>query len=181
MLDVLEREVCSSLLAPIEFETDDYSAHLQTANFTLVDRTVALAVVLHGTHGLELRSWIDDRPVMYKMVNNVRLSTLSLFSMLTRCIQLLKYLRSERAVYHLRAVNLIWALEGATERPHVESIIARSLTSPERGNVQEAFEAFGVLWRLTGSLLRRSRMDEFGLSDLQRITCFQDSDSGSLS
>lgn len=71
---------------------------------------------------------------MYKMIN-----------------RLLNYLRPDCAVYHVRAVNLIWSLEGATKRSRVESILAQAMTSPESRKEQEAYEAFGVLWRLTGS------------------------------
>ena len=37
------------------------------------------------------------------------------------------------------------------KRPYVESILAQSLTSPESRNDIGAYEAFGVLWRLTGT------------------------------
>ncbi|RDB28675.1 Protein dopey [Hypsizygus marmoreus] len=104
----------------------------ESANFTTVDRTVSLIVVLHQTQGLEPRPSVDDRPTMSKMVN-----------------KLLKYLRADCAVYHVRAVNLIWSLEAATQHPHVESILAQTLTSPESRNIHESYEAFGVLWRLT--------------------------------
>jgi hypothetical protein len=70
---------------------------------------------------------------MYKMVN-----------------KLMKYLHSDCAVYHVRAVNLIWSLEAATKRSHVESILSQTMTSPESRNIHESYEAFGVLWRLTG-------------------------------
>ncbi|TDL20873.1 hypothetical protein BD410DRAFT_899170 [Rickenella mellea] len=40
-------------------------------------------------------------------------------------------------------------LKSCTARHHVESIIAQSLTSPDPDSVHEAFETFGVLWRLT--------------------------------
>lgn len=106
---------------------------MQTANFTLVDRIVSLVVVLHQTKRLEPSITIDDRRTMYKMVH-----------------KLLQYLRSNYAVYHVRAVNLIWSLEASTTRPHVESIVAQMMTSPESRNIHESYEAFGVLWRLTG-------------------------------
>ncbi len=35
-------------------------------------------------------------------------------------------------------------------KPHVELIVAQTLNSPEFRNVSEAYEAFGVLWRLSG-------------------------------
>jgi hypothetical protein len=65
--------------------------------------------------------------------------------------KLLHYLRAEYTTYHVRAVNLIWSLESSVKKPDVESILAQSMTSPESRNVSEAYEAFGVLWRLTGT------------------------------
>lgn len=86
---------------------------------------------------MEPKVHIDERPTMYKMVT-----------------KLLRYLRSDCAAYHVRAVNLIWALEAATKRSHVESILAQTMNSPESRNVQESYEAFGVLWRLTGLIVK---------------------------
>jgi hypothetical protein len=82
---------------------------------------------------LEPELSVDERSIMTKMV-----------------IKLLKYLRPNCGVYHVRAVSLIWSLEALTKRSHVESIVAQTMTSPELRNVQESYEAFGVLWRLTG-------------------------------
>ncbi|KAJ7665387.1 Dopey, N-terminal-domain-containing protein [Mycena polygramma] len=113
----------SAVLATLEHDS---------CNFTLVDRTISLIVALHGNPNLLPRLLVDERSIMYKMVN-----------------RLLKYLRPNFTVYHVRSVNLIWALESATSRCHVESILAQTMNSPESRNVQEAFEAFGVLWRLS--------------------------------
>ncbi|KAJ8084790.1 hypothetical protein PM082_003567 [Marasmius tenuissimus] len=104
----------------------------ESANFTVVDRVVSLIVALHQTKGVEPNFSIDDRTTMSKMVT-----------------RLMRYMRPNHAAYHMRAVNLIWSLEASTVRPHVESILAQSLASPESRNVQEAYESFGVLWRLT--------------------------------
>jgi len=64
--------------------------------------------------------------------------------------QLLRYLRPEYAVYHVRGVNLVWQLENAGPRSHVEAVLSQSLASPQSRNNHGAYEAFGVLWRLTG-------------------------------
>jgi hypothetical protein len=64
--------------------------------------------------------------------------------------KLLYYLRPEYTTYHVRAVNLVWSLESSARKPYVESIIAQSMISPESRSVSKAYEAFGVLWRLTG-------------------------------
>jgi hypothetical protein len=101
-----------------------------------VDRAIGLVVALHQTTALEPNISVDERKVMVMMIS-----------------QLLKYLRPDCAVYHVRAVNLIWALDALTKRSHVESILAKTMTSQESYNVQEAYEAFGVLWRLTGQCL----------------------------
>jgi hypothetical protein len=69
--------------------------------------------------------------------------------------QLFEYLRPNCAVYHVRAVNLVWSLEASTSHPHAESIIAQSMASPESRNAHDAYEAFGVLWRLTGQITGR--------------------------
>ncbi|KAJ7750196.1 Dopey, N-terminal-domain-containing protein [Mycena metata] len=113
----------SSVLATLEHET---------GNFTMVDRTISLIVALHETPSLLPRLLVDERSTIYKMVN-----------------RLLKYLRPHFSVYHVRAVTLIWSLANATSRSHVESILAQTMNSPESRNVQEGYEAFGVLWRLT--------------------------------
>ncbi|KAG7099897.1 hypothetical protein E1B28_001698 [Marasmius oreades] len=104
----------------------------ESANFTVVDRIVSLIVALQQTQGLEPNFSIDERATMSKMVT-----------------RLMYYLRPDCAAYHLRAVNLVWALEASIPRPHVESILAQSMASPESRNVQETYESFGVLWRLT--------------------------------
>ncbi|KAF7302659.1 Dopey-N domain-containing protein [Mycena chlorophos] len=116
-------EWLSSVLATLENEN---------CNFTVVDRAISLIVALHATPTLAPRLLVDDRPTMYKMVT-----------------RLLKYLSPNLTVYHARSVNLIWSLEKATRRSHVESVLAQAMTSPESRNVQDAYEAFGVLWRLT--------------------------------
>ncbi|KAF7303085.1 Dopey-N domain-containing protein [Mycena kentingensis (nom. inval.)] len=104
----------------------------EACNFTIVDRAISLIVSLHATPALLPQLLVDDRPTMYKMVT-----------------RLLKYLRPNLTVYHARSVTLLWSLEQATSRSHVESILAQTMTSPESRNVQDAYEAFGVLWRLT--------------------------------
>ncbi|KAJ7204429.1 Dopey, N-terminal-domain-containing protein [Mycena pura] len=104
----------------------------ESCNFTVVDRAISLIVALHATPNLLPRLLVDERPIIHKMITG-----------------LLKYLRPNLTVYHVRSVNLIWALEKATSRSHVESILAQTMTSPESRNLPDAYEAFGVLWRLT--------------------------------
>ena len=109
----------------------------------MVDSAVTLIVALHQSKFLEPALDIDDRGTMSQMVN-----------------KLLHYLQPMFAVYHVRAISLIWSLQEATTKPHVESVLAQTLNSPEYRNVQEAYEAFGVLWRLSGMIFVWQRTKE---------------------
>ncbi|KAG2138725.1 Dopey, N-terminal-domain-containing protein [Suillus bovinus] len=105
---------------------------LEAVSFTLVDQVVSLILSLHGAQKLSPKLSMDKRPVVSCMVK-----------------KLFRYLHQDLATCHVRAVSLIWSIE-STSRPHeVESIIAQSMCSPESRNVYEAYEAFGVLWRLS--------------------------------
>lgn len=61
---------------------------------------------------------------------------------------LFRYLRADAALYHTRAVELIWELNQLAEVHTLESVIARRMNSVTQR--KEAFEAFGVLWRHSG-------------------------------
>lgn len=106
---------------------------LKTSTFTTVDRLITSTITLQQSQYLEPKLDFNERSTMSKMIAT-----------------LLKYLHPDFAGYHVRAVNLIWSLQASTTRSHVESIVAQSMTSPKSGNVSEAYEAFGVIWRLTG-------------------------------
>ena len=95
----------------------------------MVDRAISLIVALHATPNLLPRLLVDEPPIIHKMVTG-----------------LLKYLRPNLTVYHVRSVNLIWALEKATSRSHVESILARTMTSPESRNLPDAYDPLAVDW-----------------------------------
>ncbi|KAF8588312.1 hypothetical protein K439DRAFT_1629769 [Ramaria rubella] len=111
-------------------------ATLTQTSFAVTDRVVSTVVTLGGSIGVQPRLFFDNRPTMAKMVN-----------------ALFYFLGVDYAPYHARAVQLIWIFENATTHYHVESIIAQSLTSSESRNIHEAYEAFGVLWRLTDDTL----------------------------
>lgn len=64
--------------------------------------------------------------------------------------KLLAFLRPQWVPYHVRAVQLIWSLEANTLFGHVEAVIARSLLDDDGRPQLPYFDAFGVLWRLTG-------------------------------
>lgn len=97
---------------------------------------ISLAVALHGNQFLEPRLTIDERPILDKMIN-----------------RLLRYLQPTQSAYHVRAVNLIWSLESSTTHSHIESILAQCMASPKPNAFPDGYEAFGVLWRLTGKLI----------------------------
>lgn len=129
-----------------------HSNFTQAVTFTTVDRLISLFVSLSRNQFLDPNLVINERAIMFKMVD-----------------KLLKYLHSNLTVYHVRAVNLIWSLQASTTRTYVESIIAQSITSAESPKVSEAYEAFGVLWRLSGELNLFRRMS-FLMSSGKRIT-----------
>ncbi|KAF8167553.1 Dopey, N-terminal-domain-containing protein [Crassisporium funariophilum] len=108
----------------------------ETATFATVDRIISLSIVLHRNQFIQPRLVIDERPVLHCMVR-----------------KLLQYLRSDCSAYHVRAVNMIWSLETSTAHSHVESILAQSMTSPISRDDSEAYECFGILWRLTEDTL----------------------------
>jgi len=64
--------------------------------------------------------------------------------------KLLNYLQSNYSAYHVRATSLIWELDSLSTASHVEAIVARSLTDSDE-DLAEAYECFGVFWRLSGS------------------------------
>ncbi|KAG8881950.1 hypothetical protein FRB98_004046 [Tulasnella sp. 332] len=108
----------------------------QDLKFSIVDEVISSAVAFSQAKHMAPRPAIDNRAVLSKMVTI-----------------LLHYLRPQYVPYHFRAVQLIWALEFGTCHHHLESILANSLTEFEHGQRLEAFEAFGVLWRLTDDSL----------------------------
>ncbi|KAG8710253.1 hypothetical protein FRC11_004702, partial [Ceratobasidium sp. 423] len=65
---------------------------------------------------------------------------------------LLGYLRPEYTPYHVRAVQLLWDLQAIATHHEFESIIAETMSSQKLGQ-SAAYEAFGVLWRLTDDSL----------------------------
>ncbi|ORY25817.1 Dopey, N-terminal-domain-containing protein [Naematelia encephala] len=60
---------------------------------------------------------------------------------------LFRYLRPEAAPYHVRAVELLWDYNQLAEIHTLENVIARRMSA--RIGKAEAFDAFGVLWKLT--------------------------------
>lgn len=104
----------------------------ESVTFTVVDRVVTLVAALSRSQLLEPRLDINNRTSMRKMVT-----------------KLLQYLKTDTTAYHARAVHLICSLETSTPDSHVESVIAQTMASPESRNVAEAYEAFGILWRLS--------------------------------
>ncbi|KAI1794036.1 Dopey, N-terminal-domain-containing protein [Ganoderma leucocontextum] len=104
----------------------------KTVSFTTVDRFITIAIKIHRTERLEPAFLLNKRSYMATMVN-----------------VLLWYLRPLYTAYHTRVVNLIWSLERLGTQPHVESVIAQSLSARLPSELQDACEAFGVLWRLT--------------------------------
>ncbi|KAI0271467.1 Dopey, N-terminal-domain-containing protein [Gloeopeniophorella convolvens] len=123
---------------PVGWNPSEWTACLVSAleaedtTFVLVDRVITLMVALQSTSGLQPPLSLNKRPVMSKLLD-----------------ALFKYLRPNYSMYHARAVNLLWVLEKSSTQRHVESIISENLTSPDIGDKDASYHAFGVLWRLT--------------------------------
>ncbi|EIW69034.1 hypothetical protein TREMEDRAFT_71761 [Tremella mesenterica DSM 1558] len=128
----------------------------------LVDRDLPLLSTLDSS------SWLDDllaalsRTTAFQVVDRIivlalKASTSSAFrpkinvaeSRAMSCLldALFRYLKSEAALYHVRAVELLWECNQRAEIHTLENVIARRMSSPIRR--AEAFDAFGVLWRLS--------------------------------
>ncbi|KAG6336234.1 hypothetical protein ID866_2853 [Astraeus odoratus] len=105
---------------------------LGSIDFPLLDRCISLIITLHRSFRLLSDTFVDQKPVVSRMVN-----------------KLFRFLRQDYTIYHVRAVELVWTLESSTSGNYVESIIARNLNSVNLRSLDEALEAFGVLWRLT--------------------------------
>ncbi|KAI6031355.1 Dopey, N-terminal-domain-containing protein [Pisolithus microcarpus] len=105
---------------------------MESVGFPLLDHGITLIIAIHRSSGLLPSAPATQKLVVGRMVK-----------------RLFRFLRHECAIYHVRAVDLVWTLESSTGHHYVESIIAQSLNSPNLCSLQEAFEAFGVLWRLT--------------------------------
>ncbi|KDN49150.1 hypothetical protein RSAG8_02503, partial [Rhizoctonia solani AG-8 WAC10335] len=65
---------------------------------------------------------------------------------------LLDYLRPKYTPYHVRTVQLLWELQAIVTHHEFESVIAKTMSSQKLGQ-SDAYEAFGVLWRLTDDSL----------------------------
>ncbi|CAL1694342.1 unnamed protein product [Somion occarium] len=128
---------------PISWQPEEWLSAIldcvqsKTAAFSVIDCGITSITHLQQNEGLEPTYSIDNRITMAAMIN-----------------PLLKYLRPPYAAFHARAVSLIWQLEKSTKSSHLESLIAESISLPRKSEeVQEACEAFGVLWRLTDDSL----------------------------
>ncbi|KAF9225321.1 hypothetical protein BS17DRAFT_872565 [Gyrodon lividus] len=108
------------------------SLDVENIDFSLVDRCISIIVSVQRSSKLSPKFIIEQRLVVSRMVK-----------------KLFRFLHQDWAIFHARAVDLIWTLAFSTGRDYVESIVAQSMSSLESRYVHEAFEAFGVLWRLT--------------------------------
>ena len=63
--------------------------------------------------------------------------------------KLFGYLQPTYTPYHVRTVQLLWDVQDIIPHHDFESVIAKTVASQRQGQ-GDAYEAFGVLWRLTG-------------------------------
>ncbi|KAG9047301.1 hypothetical protein FS842_000675 [Serendipita sp. 407] len=108
----------------------------QAHSFEIADNVVSLLIDLNKSGFIEPKVNINTRPLVGRIMNI-----------------LLEFLRPQYVQYHARTTKLIWALEGSTTYRHVEALIAESLTIKNGLPTYDAYEAFGVLWRLSDDSL----------------------------
>ncbi|KDQ15544.1 hypothetical protein BOTBODRAFT_65254 [Botryobasidium botryosum FD-172 SS1] len=117
---------------PSEWLTDILTFVQQTTSFALADRIVSLCAVLNKNVSIQPCLDLNQQQVMAQLLHG-----------------LLHFLQPKYALYHLRAVQQIWALEKTTGHRYAEPIISQTLTAEESKYSSKDFDAFGVLWRLT--------------------------------
>ncbi|GJJ13160.1 hypothetical protein Clacol_007411 [Clathrus columnatus] len=106
-----------------------------STSFTLVDSVISNLVDLGSSLSFQPRLNLDTRAIMVEIA-----------------LKLFNFLRSNYTLYHVRVVHLLWSIEAISTHNHLESLFAQSLTSSD----PNAFDAFGVFWRLTGLLYLNS-------------------------
>ncbi|QRW09045.1 hypothetical protein RhiLY_08044 [Ceratobasidium sp. AG-Ba] len=107
----------------------------QGSPFVIVDSVVSLVVRLSRSAVVQPALKIQKRPQIEQII-----------------YLLLGYLRPKFTPYHVRTVQLLWDLQDILSHHEFESVIAKSLASQKQGE-GDAYEAFGVLWRLTDDSL----------------------------
>jgi hypothetical protein len=95
---------------------------------------------------------VGKRPQIEVLINLVR-HDIFYRDLYSNQVQLLGYLRPKYTPYHVRAVQLLWELQAIVSHHEFESVIAKTLSSQKLGQ-SDAYEAFGVFWRLTGQSSR---------------------------
>lgn len=108
----------------------------ENSTFEVVDKAISTFVKVSSSQFIRPRLVIDHRRAISKMV-----------------LVLLAFLRPQWVPYHVRAVQLIWALEASERHGHVEAAIAASILDHDGRPQLAAIDAFGVLWRLTDDSL----------------------------
>ncbi|KAG9313948.1 Dopey, N-terminal-domain-containing protein [Chiua virens] len=108
------------------------SMDVENIDFNLVDSSISVLLSLQRSSKLVPKFVPNQMQVVGRMVK-----------------KLFRFLHQDWAVFHVRAVSLVWTLESSASHHFVESIISQSMSSSDPRTVHDAFEAFGVLWRLT--------------------------------
>ncbi|KAG9123031.1 hypothetical protein FRC07_000333 [Ceratobasidium sp. 392] len=104
----------------------------QESSFVVVDSVVSLIVRLGRSTVVQPGLKADKRSQIEQLI-----------------YLLLGYLQPKFTPYHVRAVQLLWDVQDVVLHHDFESVVAKSLASQKQGQ-GDAYEAFGVLWRLTG-------------------------------
>jgi hypothetical protein len=113
--------------------------------------------MLHQPKAFEPTIQSLDRKAVTDMIHAV-CSYPSIWIITHISLQLTRHLRPHFAMYHARAVKLVCEIEALGDYPYVESAIAEELSTARFRSMQDAYDAFGVLWRLTGWLHHSSNL-----------------------
>lgn len=107
----------------------------QGSPFVVVDSVVSLVVKLSRSTLVEPGLKVNKRFEVEQLIN-----------------LLFGYLQPAYTPYHVRVVQLLWDVQDIIPHHDFQSVIAKTLSSQKQGQ-GDAYEAFGVLWRLTDDSL----------------------------
>jgi hypothetical protein len=116
---------------------------VQVGSFTLVETMIT--AVLKASRSSIFSTQLGDS---HSTTMSVMLDTVSLYVGITADRQLLRYLAPQYSLCHSRAVALLWECNQLADVHTLETATAKRMTDTRHR--QEALDAFGVLWRLTG-------------------------------
>lgn len=119
--------------------------------FELVDELVTIMASLTAFKALSPAFRLNNRVVKRKLLNSVRVTSLSLGQILIP-LQIFGFFEPHCVPYHARAVQLFWLLHSCVSDSEIEGLISERLVKPDASINNSGVEAFGVLWRFSGKV-----------------------------